>query len=85
MDKSKIIMCSKDKTKAFLDAMGGSLDAEELRPCSDEKVAAVLNENKSLAQKLGIQGTPYLIVNGVAVRGADTKRIDELLVDNGKK
>jgi thiol:disulfide interchange protein DsbC len=85
MDKSKIIMCSPDKMKAFLEAMSGSLDTGELKPCSDEKVAVVLNDNKSMAQKLGIQGTPYLIVNGVAVRGADTKRIDELLVDSGKK
>jgi thiol:disulfide interchange protein DsbC len=85
MDKSKIIMCSPDKMKAFLDVMGGSLDTEELKPCSDEKIAAGLNDNISLARKLGIQGTPYLIVNGVAVRGADTKRIDELLDNNGKK
>jgi thiol:disulfide interchange protein DsbC len=85
MEKSKVILCSKDKAKAFLEAMGGSLDAGELKPCSDEKVVNTLNENKSLAQKLGIQGTPYLIVNGVAIRGADTKRIDELLADNGKK
>lgn len=79
MDKSKIILCSKDKAKAFLDAMAGSLDTGELTPCSDEKVGNLLVETKSMAQKLGIQGTPYLIVNGVAVRGADTKRIDELL------
>ncbi len=85
MDKSKIIMCSKDKTKAFLEAMGGSLDTAEVKPCSDDKAAAVLNANISLARKLGIQGTPYLIVNGVTVRGADTKRIDELLATNGKK
>lgn len=85
MDKSKIVMCSMDKSKAFLEAMGGSLDIEELKPCSDDKVATVLNDNLSLARKLGIQGTPYLIVNGVTVRGADTKRIDELLADNGKK
>jgi thiol:disulfide interchange protein DsbC len=85
MDKSKIIMCSPDKMKAFFKAMGGSLDTEELKPCADEKVAAILNDNISLARRLGIQGTPYLIVNGVAVRGADTKRIDELLSDNGKK
>jgi protein-disulfide isomerase len=65
--------------------MGGSLDTGELQPCSDEQVAAGLNDNISLAQKLGIQGTPYLIVNGVVVRGADTKRIDELLADNGRK
>jgi len=79
MDKSKIILCSKDKAKAFLDAVAGSLDTGELAPCSDEKVGNLLVETKSMAQKLGIQGTPYLIVNGVAVRGADTKRIDELL------
>ncbi len=85
LDKAKIILCSKDRARAFLDAMGGSLDEGELKPCSDEKVAASLNENKSLAQKLDIQGTPYLIVNGVAVRGADTKRIDELLAEGGKK
>jgi len=82
-DKSRIILCSKNKTKAFLDAMGGSLDTGELKPCNDEKVASTLNENKSMAQRLGIQGTPYLIVNGVAVRGADTRRIDELLNDKG--
>ncbi len=85
MDKSKVILCSKDREKAFLDAMAGSLDTGELTPCSDEAVAISIGENKSLAQKLGIQGTPYLIVNGVTVRGADFKRIDELLADNGKE
>jgi hypothetical protein len=55
--------------------------AEELRPCSDEKVAFI-NDNKSLAQKLGIQAP--LIVNGVR-SWCDTKRIDELLADNGRK
>ncbi len=85
MEKSKIIMCSKDKAKAFLEAMGGSLDTGELKPCTDEKATAILSDNISLAGKLGIQGTPYLIVNGVTVRGADTKRIDELLADGDKK
>ncbi len=65
--------------------MAGSLDAGELKPCTDEVVAISIAENKSLAQKLGIQGTPYLIVNGITVRGADTKRMDELLADNGKE
>ena len=84
LDKSKTILCSKDREKAFLDAVAGSLDNTVLKPCSDEKVVNLLAETKSLAQKLGIQGTPYLIVNGVPVRGADTKRIDELL-SNGPK
>ncbi len=79
LDKSKVILCSKDKEMTFLDAVAGSLDTVELKPCSDEKVADLLAETKSLSQKLGIQGTPYLIVNGIPVRGADTKRIDELL------
>ncbi len=85
MDKSKVILCSGDREKAYLDAMAGSLDAGELAPCADVKVRDSLDENKSLARKLGIGGTPYLIVNGVTVRGADTKRIDEILADSGKE
>jgi len=83
--KAQSIMCQKNKSKAFLEAMSGSLDNGEVKPCDDEKVKTSLDETRLLAQKMGIQGTPYLFVNGVPVRGADTNRIDKLLNDDSKK
>lgn len=81
MIKSENILCQRteNRTRIFLETLSGAFDKSDLKPCSDVKIKAALSDIKGIAQKIGINGTPFLVVNGTVVRGADTKRLDMLL------
>lgn len=84
--KAENILCQKDenKVRVFLETMSGAFDTSDLKPCSEVKIKIALSENKVLAQKMGVNGTPFLVVNGTIVRGADMKRLDMLLTAGAK-
>ena len=71
-DKSKKILCAKDKLGALDRAMNGdSLD--DLKICETDLV----EKNKALSQKLGVRGTPHIIIEtGQSIRGG--KSVEEL-------
>jgi thiol:disulfide interchange protein DsbC len=73
-----------ERVRVFLETLSGAFDKSDLTPCPDVKVKTALSDNKAFAQKMGICGTPFLVVNGSIVRGADTKRLDMLLTDGSK-
>ncbi|KJU84357.1 protein-disulfide isomerase [Candidatus Magnetobacterium bavaricum] len=81
MDKSKYILCSEDKGKALEEVMAGKHDDDKFEVCKDEKVEKALTENLELGASLGINGTPYLVVNGEVVQGANIQLIETLLGD----
>lgn len=85
MAKSENIMCQKneDRVKVFIETMSGAFD-KEVNPCKDESIKNVLKEHKASGQKIGVRGTPYLIVNGTVVHGANIKTLDKLLTGNAK-
>lgn len=81
--KSIYILSSKDKNKAFREVFGGKFDNGGLPIGSDmSKYAAEvkrLADGMEFGNKVGVQGTPMLFVNGKMVNGADINRITQYL------
>ncbi len=81
--KVKQILCAKDRSQAFKEAMSGGFDNRPLTGCQNQEAAALLQEHKQIAQRMGINGTPFLMVNGTMVNGADIPAIQRLLAQKG--
>jgi thiol:disulfide interchange protein DsbC len=79
MNKARFVLCSKNSPQAFLDVMSGKYDKVKPPVCKDEKVEKILKEHKELADKLGAGVTPYLIINGKFVIGADFEKIEAII------
>jgi thiol:disulfide interchange protein DsbC len=80
-NKVKYIFCAEDKTKAYEDAMKGKLDDQKYEKCDKPEAIALLNLHKELAGKMGVNGTPFFIINGKkAVTGANTSEIEAALI-----
>ena len=80
-EKSAWILSQKEKATAPSSVFAGSFDASAV-PSFFPDALAVVEENLQLGAKLGITGTPVLIVNGSIVRGADINRLKLLLESN---
>lgn len=78
-NKVRYIFCAPDQAKAYEDAMSGKLDDQKYEVCKKPEVDAAVTLHKSLAEKMGVTGTPFFIVNGTVISGADTARIDQAL------
>jgi thiol:disulfide interchange protein DsbC len=82
--KSKLVWCSKDRSKAWLDLMLKGKVPEGKGDCENP-----VDENLALGNKLRIDGTPALIFpSGKRVPGyVDAGRLEGMLeaVNNGKK
>ncbi|MBI5143394.1 MAG: DsbC family protein [Nitrospirae bacterium] len=85
-EKSKKILCSKDRIASLDKAMAGD-ELADLTVCETDLV----DKYKELASKYGITGTPHMVLeNGSPVKGylpaAELqKKIDELAKKKGKK
>ncbi|QWR76523.1 DsbC family protein [Candidatus Magnetomonas plexicatena] len=79
--KAKFILCAKDKIKTFYDVMDGKYDDKEIAVCNDDKVEEMLKEYRKVGDKVGVSnsGTPFLIVNGEPVQGANIPLINKYL------
>lgn len=77
--KSRHILCAKDPQKAYEDTLAGMFDLSLPEPCEEERVLSLLAHHKQIGEKLNVQGTPALWINGQFVNGADFKRISSLL------
>ena len=63
-NKIKHIFCSEDKAKAYEDAMKGKFDDQKYEKCDKPEAAELLKLHKELAGKMGVNGTPFFIING---------------------
>ena len=80
-NKVKYIFCAEDKAKAYEDAMKGKLDNQKYEKCDKPEAVELLKFHKDLAGKMGINGTPFFIINGKkAVTGANTPEIEAALI-----
>lgn len=76
--KAKKIHCAKDPVKALDMAMGGN-ELTNFSDCATNKV----DENRALANMLGIDGTPFMILeNGSTIRGLRPVEVIEKAIDN---
>jgi thiol:disulfide interchange protein DsbC len=82
--KSREVLCSKDPAKAYKAAMEGEFDNAELKGCGDRRkvVDQILDQYKTTAGKMGVNGTPTMWVNKKQVNGADTQKIEQYLASN---
>jgi thiol:disulfide interchange protein DsbC len=78
-NKTKYIFCSSDKAKAYEEAMQGKLDDQKYEKCAKKEADALLAVHKEAAHSMGINSTPFFIVNGKPVTGANTPEIDKAL------
>ncbi len=80
-NKVKFIFCSEDKAKTYEDAMKGKFDDQKYEKCDKPEAIALLNLHKEIGGKMGINGTPFFIINGKkSVVGANTAEIEAALI-----
>ncbi|MBI5177756.1 MAG: DsbC family protein [Nitrospinae bacterium] len=82
--KSLKVLCSADPVSAYREAMGGKYDTPFTLPSGCEaKAGSLLQEHITWGQRLGVQGTPAIWVNGTWVEGGANVQALETLLAKG--
>lgn len=77
--KVRYILCARDRARAYEEAMTGKLDNMKFKACKDGSVDELIRVHKGEASRLGVTGTPFFLVNGQPVSGANIPMIEKLL------
>ena len=77
--KVRYILCQNDRAKAFDDVMKGKIDGRKYETCKNMKVDELMALHKSEAARLNVSATPFFIIDGKVVNGADIPRIEKIL------
>lgn len=78
-NKVRYILCQKDRGHTLEEVMRGKLDGVKYETCTSAEVDDLMKLHESLAAKMGISSTPFFIVNGSTVSGADIPKLEQLL------
>jgi len=78
-DKVQHILCATDRVGAYKEAFSGQLDKKPLTTCESAEVATLMKTHREQGMRLGIEGTPFFIIDGNIVAGADIPVIEKLL------
>lgn len=79
-DKVRHILCASDRVGAYKEVFSGQLDKKTLTtPCESAEVTALMNIHREQAIRLGVEGTPFFIIDGHIVPGANIPEIERLL------
>jgi thiol:disulfide interchange protein DsbC len=78
-DKVQHILCATDRVGAYKEAFSGQLDKKTLTPCESAEVTTLMKTHREQATRLGVEGTPFFIIDGHIVAGADIPAIEKLL------
>ncbi|MBA4417056.1 MAG: protein-disulfide isomerase [Syntrophus sp. (in: bacteria)] len=78
-NKVKYVFCAQDKAQAYEEAMTGKLDSMKYEACTKPEANDLLKAHKEIAEKMGISGTPFFIVNNKAISGANFAQIEAAL------
>jgi len=81
-NKVKYIFCANDTSKAYEEAMQGKLDNQKYEICKKPEIDELVKAHKDASKKMGISSTPFFIVNGRAISGANRPEIDKALQQN---
>jgi thiol:disulfide interchange protein DsbC len=79
LNKVRYILCQKDRGKAFDEVMKGKIDGQKYETCADAEVNELIKSHDSASIKMGISSTPFFIIDGKVVSGADIPKIENLL------
>jgi thiol:disulfide interchange protein DsbC len=86
-NKERYILCQKDKGKALYEVMNGKIDNQKYETCSTAEVDVLIKAHESASAKMNVSSTPFFIIDGKVVAGADIPKIENLLkekIGNGK-
>ncbi len=78
-EKISYLLCSKNKEKAYHEIMSTPGKNFKVSPECLESAKSTINFYTETANKLGVRGTPFLVVNGQPVYGANIPLIESLL------
>ena len=79
-DKVRHILCAPDPQEAYKESYRGLLDKKTLALCEKPAVQELMKTHQEQGRRLGVEGTPYFIINGHhIVPGADIPVIEKLL------
>lgn len=78
-NKVKYILCADDRAKAYEEAMQGKLDSKKYEVCQKKEIDDLVSVHREASKKMGINSTPFFIVNGKPVSGANQGEIDKAL------
>jgi thiol:disulfide interchange protein DsbC len=78
-NKVRYILCNKDTAKAFDEVMNGKIDSQKYETCKNTEVDDLINLHKSEGTKMGVVSTPFFVIDGKVVNGADIPKIEKLL------
>ena len=78
-NKVRYILCQKDRAKAFEEVMQGKIDGQKYETCTNAEVDNLINLHKSEGAKMEVSATPFFIIDGTAVNGADIQKIESIL------
>ena len=82
-DPIRYVLCAPDRGKAYEEVMAGRRDGVEPEVCTNPRAGEIQKQHRELGQRLGFEGTPFFVIDGEVVAGADLPRIEKLL--EGKK
>ena len=77
--KIRYILCAPDQGKAYEEVMTGKKDDEIFAECKNPQVDQLQKSQREIGERLGIRGTPFFIIDGQTVTGADIPRMETLL------
>jgi thiol:disulfide interchange protein DsbC len=80
-NKVRYILCQKERAKALVEVMQGKIDGQKYETCKNAEVDDLIKIHESMSQEMGILSTPYFIIDGKVVSGADIPKIESLLSD----
>ena len=65
--------------------MKGKIDGQKYETCTNTEVNDLINLHKSEGAKLEVSGTPFFIIDGIVVTGADIPKIEKILGEKVEK
>lgn len=75
----RAILCAPDRAKAYEAVMDGVEGAVHPEACADPQAENLQKRHREFGQRLGIEGTPFFVIDGEVVAGADIPRMEQLL------
>jgi thiol:disulfide interchange protein DsbC len=79
LNKVRYILCQKDRGKAYDEVMKGKIDGQKYQTCKNAEVDELIKIHESEGAKLSVSSTPFFIIDGKVVAGADIPKIETLL------
>ncbi|GAM11180.1 thiol:disulfide interchange protein DsbC [Geobacter sp. OR-1] len=81
IQKAKLVLAAKDRSKALFEALSGKYDFSDEMPAqiNDNGLQAL---HQQLVGEAAISGTPVYLIKGRFVNGAEVDKIEDILCDN---